>query len=302
MVELVAHKFVPRVVVSNELADELAVRHEWNESQGPNSFGFNNRLELLRKIGSVDARNGDGLRIWLIEFPGRVPLYRLTVLVRQTAPANEAHHFGFIVNKNRRTIASQRQHDRIQRSVINLFQCFRAMYSISKQILCFLLASRVPQRMLHQFALSNVPTQSGKPLGLSIWVIKRAPAPEHPSFGTVFAGIAEFQVVIRMILNCGANSFFQVLMIFRMNKLQESRFRLRKLAGFQSEYALEFRRPNHAISFVEIARPGSDLTALHRQAQPFLVLQQSFFRLLQAGDISEVKIHISRANHRCEAD
>ena len=50
-------------VVYHKLADQFTIDHERNESCGSNAFGLDCRLQRTWKIGSINIRNADWLRI-----------------------------------------------------------------------------------------------------------------------------------------------------------------------------------------------------------------------------------------------
>ena len=66
--------------------------------------------------------------------PGRVPLDRLAVILRESAPGDETHHAGLIEEEDRGALGPERAVDRLERGIVDGLDMLGAMQPVGQLV------------------------------------------------------------------------------------------------------------------------------------------------------------------------
>src|SRR4030095_4005472 len=143
-------------VVRHKLADQFTINYERKESCGSNAFGLDCRLQRTWKIGGINIRNADWLRIPDFACPRRVTLDRPPVLLGKSSPSDQAHHPRVVEKKDAPTLAAQDLANRLEGCVVDLLEGGSAEQPIRERIELRLLVPVSGDGLFCKFTVSYV--------------------------------------------------------------------------------------------------------------------------------------------------
>ena len=121
-------------VVQHELAEQLVLRHQGDERDGPDAFRPEQRV--VRGQRGVAEHVGDDHRLGILRVPRprRVALDGRPVLGRQSPPGPEAHHAFVVEHEDAGPVGRDARHQRLQRLVVDRLGRVRPAHAVHQRV------------------------------------------------------------------------------------------------------------------------------------------------------------------------